>query len=136
MPIIRISLTYLLFMQIWETKNLQELIPSHLTTKHPAQIKFYFFRENKFTIGIGARKYVDFYHFFTGKPPLMDSKKFGQKITIRSDLKVINTFSINRHIYIYIFWKRLSVMSDYVKFREINTLSPLPLSYWLSYQMK
>ena len=69
--------------------SIHELIPSHLTTKRPAQIKFYFFRKKKFTIGIGARKYVDFYLFFTGKPPLarMDSKKFGRKITIQSDLK-------------------------------------------------
>jgi len=46
--------------------SIHELIPSHLTTKRPAQIKIYFFREKKFTIGIGARKYVDFYLFFTG----------------------------------------------------------------------
>lgn len=59
------------------------LMTINLTTKRPAQIEFYFFRERNFSIRISARKY-------------------GRKITIRFDLKTAliqnKIFSINRQI--------------------------------------
>ena len=123
------------FIDIMTINTKHELIPSHLTTKRPAQIKFYFFSRKEVHHQNQRAKIRRFLPFFRGKPLLagMDPKKYGQKNHHPIRFKDVNRRSNHLALIgIYCFGKNVRVMPDYAKFREINTISPRPLSYWLS----